>query len=127
VSAKNTGVALSEGEPHVAARHHDAVMVTKTSMMVCVGVHEFTSGKHANVCKPANLTGQKILRGFTIEESDIICVREHLVAHEIVLSRFEGMHQGKHLAFMCVVVALRAGLVATGWRLARPRWRQGGE
>ena len=33
MSAKNTGAALSDGEPHFSARHHDAVMVPKTSMM----------------------------------------------------------------------------------------------
>ena len=32
MSAKNTSVALSEGKPHFAARHHDAVMYSKTSI-----------------------------------------------------------------------------------------------
>ena len=42
MSAKNISVAMSEGKTRFAARHHDAVMVTKTSMMVRVVVHEVT-------------------------------------------------------------------------------------
>ena len=44
MSANNTSVALSHGKPHFAARHEDAVMVPKTSMVVRVGVHKVTRG-----------------------------------------------------------------------------------
>ena len=42
--AKNTGVTLTEGEPHFAALHNHAVMVPDASIMVRVGIQEVTRG-----------------------------------------------------------------------------------
>ena len=57
-----------------------------------------------------------VLRAVSRAESDIDSVRKHLAAHEVVLPLFDGMHQGKHLAFMCGVVALRMVQLPAGAR-----------
>ena len=72
-----------------------------------------------------------VLRAVSRAESDIDSVRKHLAAHEVVLPLFDGMHQGKHLAFMCGVVALRgvplpAGTPHQADMSAAVRLRQGG-
>ena len=64
-------------------------------------------------------------------ESNIVSVLEHLADHEVVRPIFDGMRQGKHLAFMGGVVALRVVQLPAGTRQqaemsAAVRLRQGG-
>ena len=61
--------------------------------------------EHSNVRKPANVSGGEILRGFPLADGNVGGVHQHVAANKAVLPLLESVHQGKHFAFMCGVVA----------------------